>query len=406
MKAPTTTQITIMLLCLLCLSPAAARSATPSSFAATGLLAHQHETAGEVLLRAHQRDAKAILLVVVGYTRGLGGFPREPLLANSWIHQLINIGAMEAVGLASLLLAQESDPPQIPSLGHQLAWCELARQDTRLISAFRESGIFDLERACEELLVTKGANPGWEETYSRARRMAQEKGRVLPVARVVRELCRRPSSPMDEQLIDQLSDISLALFFAATTHDPANERPDWSNERLIAFLDAQYNTAMLSRISLVTREIATFLQGRFSEDPAHVLADIYKAHLGDMKAVRTMARYYQEGNFGFIKNTWLANGWLAYGAYRGDSRCQLQLAAMGIVLGLPEYGQPWADIAGSDASEKDLRDEARKLADILKGWLDEPKRGWATKMQAQIRTDMKKRAEWEIRKDNQPDAVP
>jgi hypothetical protein len=394
----------LVLSCPLCLPLLMAHSAAygaSSSFAATGLLAHPEETAGEILLRAHERDANAILLVVAGYSRGLDGFPRELALAAFWAPELLKIGAVEKAALASVVIAQMTPPERQAAPGARLALCDMARQAKEPASALREGGILDLEGVCGAWETEARAGTDRDDSYRQARNFFEENGRILSLARIMRDLCSRPATPEDIQALDKLPDhLTLGWFFAATTHDPTRERPDWKADRLIAFLDSQHRASPEDdavRFPLMTWGIIPYLSDQLSQNPTQALAAVRRAHAGDMEAVQTMIRCYQEGSSGFIKNQFLATAWMSYGAYRGDSRCQLQLAVSYVLAGFPELGWPWAEIARGAPGEQ-ARNIARILADMMNSRLDDRKRGWAEGTLAQIRSDMQQRAVWEQEK--------
>ncbi|MDL2316363.1 hypothetical protein LJC59_04705 [Desulfovibrio sp. OttesenSCG-928-A18] len=139
-----------------------------ASFAASGLLISPDESAEAILLRAHQLDADAMLLAVLGYADGRGGFPKAVSLGTEWHKQLLAIGAFEAAGIAWARVWSETDFRRIPSMelfAAHMANCSFARSGSSY-AALKKAEIFDFEPFCTDLETQKQKYPGWEGPYN------------------------------------------------------------------------------------------------------------------------------------------------------------------------------------------------------------------------------------------------
>lgn len=385
-----------ILLCLLCL-PCARSVAAPapdapaSPLAATGLLAHPRESAGEILARAHQRDARAMALAVAGYSQGVGGFPKSRYLAGAWAAQLLYLGAADALSVTTLQLwpMTELAPENLPQ---RLADCALARESD-LLPAFERAGLLDAKNLCAQWEKEKDRRSGWEKAYEqRIRERKAQKEAARSAMAVMRDLRRRPATAEDMDSlrtglaleISRFRDaahqepgknpiVQTLLFYAATTHDPDQEAPDWSPDRLLEFMAMQL--AVIRTLSdeidrpgefphfadLVTEASEAFRTGMYvALEPS--LEIIQSAHSGDPSAAYTMSEAYRSGSFGFIKDQTLSTFWLQHAALGGNTRCMLFLAAGQLAAGNPAAAWPWAWIAEKvEVESADVQGLARRM---------------------------------------------
>lgn len=395
----------LTLLCLCLMSPsthAADQTRPPSPFAATGLLAHPGETAEEILVRAHRFDTRAMLLTVTGYSQGMGGFPKSRYLAAMWGAQLTYLGAAEFLPAASLQLWSESKEIAPENLPQRLADCSLARE-TPWFDLFAASGVFDAKAFCDQWEAEKDRRPGWEEAY---KRRIQERKSLKDAARktmaLMRELRLRPATVADmEYLRDNGLALEIArfrdaaaqapdqdiiaralLFYAATTHDPDKEAPDWSASRLLEFIDTQYKAIISGNAvddlpglaALVAAGGEAFRTAMYSriKPPSGITGLIRAAHDGNLGAAYIMADTYRGGGSGFIKDVTLANAWLQHTALGGNTHCMLLLAADQLAAGGSVVAWAWAYIAEQvEVKDADLKSLARQMRLIAETRLSE-----------------------------------
>lgn len=395
-KSPMVIALAVLLLCLLCLpcvrSVAAPVPDTPvSPLAATGRPPLPRESAEEILARAHQRDATAMVLAVAGYSQGVGGFPKSRYLAGAWGAQLVYLGAADSLSVATLLLwpVTERAPENLPQ---RLADCVLARESA-LFPAFEQAGLLDAKSLCAQWEKENDRQPGWEKAYEqRIRERKAQKEAAREAMTIMRELRRRPATAKDmDRLrkglaleISRFRDaarqdpaknpiVQTLLFYAATTHDPDCEASDWSPDRLLEFMIAQLATARTLSgeidkpgefprfADLVSEAGEAFRTGVYvTLDPS--LESIRSAHSGDLGGAYAMSEAYRSGSFGFIKDQALAVAWLQHAALGGNTRCMLFLAADRLAAGNPAEAWPWAWIAEKvEVESADVQGLARRI---------------------------------------------
>lgn len=332
-----------------------------SSFARTGLLAHPGETAEEILLRAHELDTGAIALAVAGYGKGIGGFPKFRAAATSWSVLASRMGLSQSAAFL-FLMRDGGDAPEEGESAEWLAACEYGRT-SRLAPLFKAAGIFDIERECERLLVFKKKDAAWEKEYEAEladwRSTAEESRAYISRARrlVSQQLTAEDEAAFDRGDFDSLD---FLFFYAATTHDPERESPDWRAEKLLSFLRARKKEN-----SDVSRELERgamlALMRRLGADAAPALDLIRRTHEGNAEAARAMGMDYLNGDMRFPLSSQLANVWLRYGAMAGDARC-MELRAMQLyAAGDGRYAWIWAKLA-SEYGDKDMQ---RRVGEIL-----------------------------------------
>lgn len=365
-------------------------------FAATGLLIRPDEPAEEILLRAHQGDTRAMLLAVIGYQRGIGGFPKAPVLSLPWIVPLMKLASPEAVALSSLIV---SDDVQQSRLGTRLAYCDSIHEKSELSAALRMGGVYDAKQVCKGLEDAKKENPGWEDAYAAATHGHNEQSVGRNAMRTVRELRSRNASAKDINALSMAYGNEFLPFFAATTHDPATAPPNWNAERLLAFLNAQAPSAKDVSLDdgytldMINDEIVDELERKLPKPFINTIDNIRQAHQGNPDAVLTMALQYEEGDSGFLKSFILSSAWLTYGAYHNDSRCQFRLALLSLYVGNKALALSWASFARDDPHGT-LRGEAAKLAAMIEPDLDEQQRENFAQIQQFFRDEIRQYAEW------------
>lgn len=327
-----------------------------SDFAATGLLVDEREPMVDILIRAHQGNAQAIVLVITGYAKGVGGFPKSEDLANAWEQQLSFLGADESQAFVNLLLFENREAR--PDLFHyMLSYCTVARNNA-LPEKFKNAGLFDMEKMCLRLEGERRQHPEWLKNYEKALTKFSEETAAFRMGRtLMRDLRTRAATSEDKlQLLflrqeAMLSD-ELLLFFAATTHNPDKEAPDWNEGRVEAFFHMQKNTgnhgikneasiSFLQLLSVDKRNLVT----RFSEKPVRVWKEMVKAHMGVPESCREMAVYYTQGRYGFPKDINIASCWLFNAASRADFESTLSLSEAYLRSGDPVEAWAWADLA-------------------------------------------------------------
>lgn len=328
-----------------------AHAAEISPFVGTGLLSRPDETAGEILLRAHQFDVEAMVLTVVGYSRGVGGFPKEPLLASVWVNVVESLGVLETGFFVQLLYWEDRAIDGTERIPEPILsdYCTSLRNND-LASRFQQAKIFNIEKTCG-----RSGQEERSELHTELAVSSQEKAlRTQEIMRLVRDLRSRQATSSDLDRLEGFSD-KVLLFFAATTHNPATESPDWSTEHLLNFMNAQRMhmpfifsseppTNTSARMEPLLRCISRAVMKRHGEEPDRTLYDIERAHSGDSEAVNAIIRYYREGSFSFIEGM-LEESWMRYAALRGDSLNQLMLAVREFESKNLTYAWAWAKCA-------------------------------------------------------------
>jgi hypothetical protein len=150
---------------------------------------------------------------------------------------------------------------------------------------------------------------------------------------MMRELHTRPATEEEERLFHDAAtnffhvvdrDMDRYVFYAATTHDPESESPDWSDTRLMDLLDQSKKKSLFWLRSAIEKAIvrhATF-------DPSLPLDIIRRAHAGENDAMLAMARNYVGGEMGFPQSLGLSFYWLLRSAHTGSSMGRVLAASM------------------------------------------------------------------------------
>lgn len=204
-------------------------------FAMTGLTAYPEETAEEILVRATLGDARASVLVVVGYARGIGGFPRSEILAGAWAAHPRHLAAPETMAFTDLFLTGEGilDDNGQEDTGHAIANCQAARESL-YFDSFRQAGIFNAAALCAELAPeNSGAVPElkrqWEEARKERRQELEEIKLAIPGLRALKNSQVRANEAETKSAQNFINKTSLKslIFIASTTHNPDREPPDF-----------------------------------------------------------------------------------------------------------------------------------------------------------------------------------
>ncbi|MDL2316362.1 hypothetical protein LJC59_04700 [Desulfovibrio sp. OttesenSCG-928-A18] len=327
--------------------------ASESPFAAAGLLEHKDEGVEDILFRAHLYDTRAMLAVAAGHARGVGGFPKEPPIAQEWLDLLEALGASEAALMVKVLLrpdnAGEAGAGAAKMSTDEIeAACALL-PGSPLALAFRETGIIDISHFCARAASDSG-RPFSAANSHTLYRYAKNREATLADMRLMRELRSRPASAEELMALREKDRPALLEVFASTTHAPYTQSPDWQAERLIEFFARQSAAekkgyAQYSPMNYTLYRVNESAFKKLADDPARARDEIRRAHQGDLEAAGRMAGYYYEGSFFFPQNLSLSEAWLRFAALRGDAKSQLQLAVKHLDAGeLPE-ALAWAAIA-------------------------------------------------------------
>ena len=294
---------------------------TTSPFAFTGLTSD--ETAEEILLRAHRLDTRAMILASSGYILGIGGFPEDTNLAYIWLGDLPFFGLdPERDFLLAMQLSREDQ--QRENIGEIYPrMCALGRESF-LVEPFRQAGLFDFSAYCDALSAQLGPVPPLDD---------KERDDIAGIAlfanmtkELSRALTKRPLNKDDYAFLlgDMFTNYNnLSLWYAATSHDPATQSPDWQARRLLSFLE---HNGALNIKEVPPETVRHYLFNQLSHDPALTGEIIRRAHAGDVPAMREMAAAYGNGSRAFPKNQSLADAWLDRAARHGDALSMLLLA--------------------------------------------------------------------------------
>ena len=118
-------------------------------------------------------------------------------------------------------------------------------------------------------------------------------------------------------------EVRKTLFWAATTHDPNKEPPDWNTQRALNLMEERRK---IDARSWWPKAASDALTEWLLFDPAPVKETIRRAHQGDMVAMRRMAKNYLTAEDGFPWQENVAVIWLENAAYRGDAVSMAALA--------------------------------------------------------------------------------
>lgn len=340
----------------------AEQTKTPS-LAATGMLAFPEETAEDIVLRAHAYDKEAMVLASIGYSYGVGGFPKDAGLGSAWASSLIFSGDYEAWSITALFAAHEaSKRPELDE--SKLLYCYAATSST-LAEVLKKANFGDMESICTPLEKKIGKSKT-AEVYKKAEALKQTGTRgCRDAAAFMRELLARPATDEDCQKLDEyLGEFPAGalLFFVATTHDLASGKADLKLERLLEFLLRQKRKNMPSALEHLLQVAADILPYWLDKDFSGLKATIRAAHSGDTTAIRSLAEVYGNGIYGTMEQERLSLGWLQHAALGGDWQSMLRLSIQLFVQDRLPESWAFADIV------KDMKvadDRTRKMAKDL-----------------------------------------
>lgn len=337
-------------------------------FDATGLTAHPGETAAEIVFRANQRDTRAMVLAVVGYSKGIGGFPKSMGLAYGWSQQLLDLGAVKAHYFSVLPLVMGGRGVPSGMYGAQIAICEAAR-DSYFAEPFKKAGIFDLYEYCGRLEEEKKKNPDWETSYRNQLKIIEiSQSAQHQRLTMARQLTGRKITADDmEWLKDHDAGLDLPdefVFLMATTHDIEKEAPDWDAGRLLRFMDVNldpkpYNVEALLSASMAQKTPVDILDessrqaidGHFFKDPSKIKESIRLAHCGHRNAMRELAQRHAAYSPGYVQNDDLALYWTEQAAFAFDCESTLSLALDYLDKGMLQHAWAWAQYLIPDDGE-------------------------------------------------------
>lgn len=216
--------------------------------------------------------------------------------------------------------------------------CE-AGLTSRYVPLFRQAGVFDMEEWCAGVAKAVDEAPGLREELRELKAknsslFVTRPGRLKrddEIADLARAVQSRAATPDELRLMAELTApeyekaLNCFLFFAATTHAPGSERPDWSLARLMNFAamraDPEPGSALVREKALNIVKYYGMLDAPSTRDL------IRRAHQGDMQAMRAMAVNYETGAMGFFKDSSMRSTWLSLGRSIGDAPTLLFLAA-------------------------------------------------------------------------------
>lgn len=366
--------------------PAKAGPTVSPLFVSSGLLAKADESAEEILLRAHQFDRGALILSIIGYYHGIGGFPKSPNLAAEWTSQFVKANDLESLSLFMLMMP--ADPAEEEGIfAEKFALCPVALSSS-LAPLLKNEGLFDAGQLCADLEQKQNSTPNRDKRHAEiteVMKAVQDAQRDLIHA--VRAFRDEPCSQESTTALYKAQQKAMpdsAPLYAATTHNPSTEPPDWSADRLLLFLDKlTLCTQQATQATDADREKAvrtvdwlTFLTresivNSLAQDREELLATIRTAHnlfeQDALKAMRVMAAHYQEGSPGFPLNGVLSDLWLQHAAFAVDRESRLLLALR--YFSEKRYAEAWAWADAFDADE-DADGQSRKMAARLTGMIE------------------------------------
>lgn len=357
--------IFVTLVCLLPLEVAAGEppEAAPA-FAKTGLLSHPGETAEEILLRAHEYDTEAIALVIAGYHQGLGGFLHDGSIARAWTVFAVENFVPDADSSFLQLMSDNESPPTAEESAEWLAGCEHARK-SRFARIFAQAGIFDIHATCRDLQAHRQEANEWKKAYASTLEAIDEHAENnKALIRLIRELTARPMTDEDEKRLseNEVSNRSV-IFWAATSHDPEQERPDWKTERLIDFIALRKaeNTAYARRLA---GDASGVLMQRLAGTPDFLVRQIREAHNGSLEAASILGQQYMSGGMNFPSDVGLSVLWTRHAAQSGDPRFTELRAVQLFGLPFTDAAWPWAKLT-EEYGEAPARERARHLMRVI-----------------------------------------
>ena len=321
----------------------------PLALAAKDLLGIENATAEDIMLLAHGGDTRAMALVVAGYARGIGGFPKEPFLAEDWSEVSLRYTSIDP-GFVMALMRQIDNGREHPMLGVALLQCEHVKESV-VGQVFMKTGVLDLDAHCASLERKKSAHALWEDEYITAdTEMKKALQATLSTIDFIRKNVSNLMDEKEEQLFEEAVrgiGIDELLFFAATTHNPASEAPDWSPIRLLSVLDncrislqrsspthfpffAQISetviTAILNGLDAHDSDVQQEARELVRLAHLHKIQTTNKNVASTLGAMREMAQNYKTGKLGFIRSYQLFAAWNLTAALTHDARSMLSMA--------------------------------------------------------------------------------
>jgi TPR repeat protein len=337
------------------------------------------ETAGNILLRAHQYDVNAIVRVIAGYSYGIGGFHKDSSLAKAWLKPLLLLGAMKEYAVSALCI-DLNEGRLSKNVGRSLAHCKMAVTSTSA-AEFRQLGLFDTEKICRELEADKRDNKKWKNEYKEALNVyGTVKRETSKVSATLRELCHRAATPEEQYSIDAtLNSIPLPIlsFYIATKNDHEKKNQEWRPEYLCSFIFFQREVLSGEKIpkgflSLVSFSAAMLREYIVIQDNKEKnIALLHDAHKGNLSAMRTVAGNYMHGASGFPQDTQLAQAWFQSGAIEGDATSMLLVAMSYFEIG--HLAPAWAfvkiieDLDCSDVRSKTMAGQLKRTIESTPG---------------------------------------
>ena len=301
----------ILSLCAILIFPSGdlcAQSDNEAAFHALGLLASPEETAEDILLRAHAGDTFAVALAVVGYDLGVHGFPEDRALSLSMIDLAGKWCApdMEVFLRAFWGRGQARDTESDRIL--MLDYCQ-GGKGSPLVERFKRAGLFDLEKILSELSALQdGFSEKGKKSYADLveshRFLVESYKEFIRYMRSGAESLFKPA-PKDEPCVYEQDRFMQILFFAATTHDPEKEQPDWDLKRAMDHIEQLRQKKNTDGVVWADMAPEALLVSAFF-NPGLTRETIRRALRDDMSAMREMARHYANGENGFPRNTFLA----------------------------------------------------------------------------------------------------
>lgn len=337
----------------------------PSPFAATALLSRPGESAEEILIRAHGNDANAIMAATAGYHLGIDGFPYDSRLGAIWGGRLLHLVPHEALALPLLGMVQQKNFADA-DIGLGLAACHNAKKSA-YIPLLEKNGIFTAVQFCAQLEERKKSLSSWEKPYraiiAKGADAVQKIHEGMTAVRAFRDVPLAPKTLENFLAAYDLLPTEFVVFYAATTHAPANDAPDWSDERLLAFIAAclkaaETKSSAQAALHSASEYAKNILVSRLIMEDGLPLQTIQAAHAmrsgslsgKDAQILRSIAAHYRKGDAGFPKDAFLARCWLQRAALMGDAPSAAALSTEALFE--EKYPEAWAWAWASSAGRQ------------------------------------------------------
>lgn len=293
---------------------------TDFPFDATGLTAHPHETAEEILARAHQGDARATILVIVGYLQGIGGFPQDNDLATNFFDiamQFLFVDAIVFTHLADYPSNQLTDM----KLASRLRSCDYL-QNNAVLETLRVNNLFNPAPLCVKWKGVAESRPKVIEiAYNK--KLKGEVALQQEFVEIVKELRQIQVDSFTEKEHNLLKKAEkyfhpkVILFYTVTSHNPETEAPQWNLPRLLGLRNTLRKRKEPS-VKAYAEEAEALLLFKLTDDNTIAEGIIKAAHTGDVKAMRKLSQLYYTGEMGFPPSKKLAITWLYRAVAAGD----------------------------------------------------------------------------------------